>query len=167
MSVAYNAFMRKPPASGAAMTIAASAEPLAPTNLRALRARAQALKPVVWIASTGPTEGVVRELDRALAVHELVKIHAAIDGRKERSWLLQSLCQELGAEPVQTIGKMLIAFRPRPQPAAAPAPVARSRTKSGKQVAKKTPPRRARPSARTRTVSAKPSRRVRRAPPNR
>ncbi|MPZ43716.1 MAG: ribosome assembly RNA-binding protein YhbY [Betaproteobacteria bacterium] len=144
------------------MTIATSAEPLAPRSLRGLRARAHALKPVVWIASTGPTEGVVRELDRALAVHELVKIHAAIDDRKERGRLLQSLCQELGAEPVQTIGKMLVAFRPRPQPAEPPVAKPRAGGRPGKRDGGKAPARRARPAARSRNTSAAASRRVRR-----
>jgi putative YhbY family RNA-binding protein len=113
--------MMKSQPIGAEPPIPAASEPVAAKSLRASRARAHALKPVVWVASTGPTEGVVRELDRALAAHELVKIHAAIDDRKERRRLLQSLCEILDAQPVQTIGKMLVAFRPRPQPTEAPA----------------------------------------------
>ena len=106
-------------------------EPSSARTLRALRARAHAHKPVVWIAATGATEGVVRELDRALAAHELVKIRADIDEREERGRLLQSLCEELGAQPVQTIGKMLVAFRPRPataEPAMARADAAKRAT---------------------------------------
>ena len=134
--------------------------PLTPRSLRTLRARAHALKPVVWIAAGGPTEGVVRELDRALAVHELVKIHAAIDDRGERSRLLQSLCAQLGAEPVQTIGKMLVAFRPRPQSADTRASAPVKRTNSGKQRSGKTSARRARPSARSAQRSPAAPRRV-------
>lgn len=108
--------MPKPPAPAAPMTPAAT-RPLSPGERRALRARAHALKPVVWIAASGPTEGVLRELDRALSAHELVKIRADIGGREERERLLQSLCTALDAQPVQTIGKVLIAFRPRPKAA--------------------------------------------------
>lgn len=81
---------------------------------RALRARAHGLKPVVWIAQAGATPAVLREIDRALTAHELVKLHAAVDGRDAREALLASICTELGAQPVQVIGKMLVAFRPRP-----------------------------------------------------
>ena len=95
-------------------------------SLRELRARAHALKPVVRIGQTGLTEGVQRELDRALSAHELVKIHAAVDDRSERARLLQSLCAQAGATPVQAIGKMLVAFRPRPQPEPEPAPARKS-----------------------------------------
>jgi putative YhbY family RNA-binding protein len=134
---------------GAQAPVPAATEPMAAKDLRALRARAHALKPVVWIGSSGPTEGVVRELDRALAVHELVKIHAAMDDRKERSRLLQSLCEALGAQPVQAIGKMLVAFRARPASTEAPAPQKRTGEARGERRARKSPPKRARASGPT------------------
>jgi putative YhbY family RNA-binding protein len=89
--------------------------PLPPKKLRELRAKAHALKPVVWISQNGVSEGAVREVDRALSAHELIKIHAALDDRLAREALLATLCRGLGADPVQVIGKTLIAFRPRPQ----------------------------------------------------
>ncbi len=106
---------------------ASSPQALSSAGVRMLRARAHALKPVVRIAASGPTEGVVRELDRALRAHELVKIHAASDDREERSRLLLALCEQLGAQPVQTIGKMLVAYRPNPEGEEKPAPARRSR----------------------------------------
>ena len=86
----------------------------------ALRARAHGLKPVVWVAESGITPGAMREIDRALAAHELIKIHAAVEGKAARAALLADVCMTLGAQPVQVIGKMLVAFRHRPE--AAPAP---------------------------------------------
>lgn len=80
-----------------------------------LRARAHGLKPVVWVAESGITPGVMREIDRALAVHELIKIHAPVAGRDARSALLDDICETLGAQPIQVIGKMLIAFRRKPE----------------------------------------------------
>lgn len=80
---------------------------------RALRARAHALKPVVWIAGNGLTPGVIAEVDRALQAHELIKIHTATENRAAREALLQDICSALGAEPVQVIGKTLVAFRAR------------------------------------------------------
>jgi putative YhbY family RNA-binding protein len=147
--------------SDAALPQPAPAPSLTPKDLRALRARAHALKPVVWIASTGATEGVVRELDRALAAHELVKLHAAIDEREERSRLLASLCRTLSAQPVQIIGKMLVAFRPRPQRNEAQSPPAtrgspRKRT-SNERAAKPT-----RPAAQSRVPKPAKSRRKQR-----
>ena len=80
-----------------------------------LRARAHALKPVVWVAESGITQGAMREIDRALNAHELIKIHSAGADRTQRSALLTTICAELNAQPVQVIGKMLVAFRARPE----------------------------------------------------
>lgn len=81
---------------------------------RALRARAHALKPVVMISDSGLSPAVVREIDRALASHELIKIRVFADGHAERAALLAQLCDELGAAAVQHIGKILVVYRPRP-----------------------------------------------------
>jgi len=94
---------------------------LPPKRRRELRARAHALKPVVWVAQSGMSEGAMREVDRALTAHELIKIHAVGGDRQAREALLETLCRALSAEPVQIIGKTLIVFRARapqePQPA--------------------------------------------------
>jgi len=90
--------------------------PFSPKSLRALRAHAHALKPVVWISQDGLSEGALREVERALQSHELIKIHAALDDRAAREALLDSICEQLGAQAVQIIGKMLIAFRRRTEP---------------------------------------------------
>lgn len=98
--------------------------PVPGKTLRELRARAHALKPVVRIAGHGASESVLREIDRSLDVHELIKIHAAVDGRHEREALLGEICEALTASPVQIIGKMLVVFRPRREEPTPP-PVAR------------------------------------------
>ena len=89
--------------------------PLSGKARTALRARAHSLKPVVWIAESGMTEGAMREIDRALAAHELIKIHAAVATRDARAELLATVCSTLNAQPVQVIGKMLVAYRQRPE----------------------------------------------------
>ncbi|MCC7080943.1 MAG: YhbY family RNA-binding protein [Burkholderiales bacterium] len=127
-----------------------------------LRARAHALKPVVWIASSVLTDGVLRELDRALTAHELIKVHAAIDDRNERARLLQALCRQLGAVPVQAIGKMLIAFRPQTRPAQPAASLPQIRAKRVRDARKRPPEKRARSAVSAR--QADPSPRSRRAP---
>lgn len=88
---------------------------LSGADRRALRARAHALKPVVRVAADGLTPGVLAELERALAAHELIKIHAATNDREARQALLVSICEQTNAHPVQIIGKVLVAYRPRPE----------------------------------------------------
>ena len=49
-----------------------------------LRRLAHPLSPVVMLGNAGLTDGVVKELDRALADHELVKVSARV-GERERA----------------------------------------------------------------------------------
>ena len=93
---------------------------LAPAERRALRARAHALNPVVMIGSAGLTGPVLKEIDLALKSHELIKIRMLGNDRDGREDALQRICEALDAGLVQTIGKILVVFRPRPEETAAP-----------------------------------------------
>ena len=86
-----------------------------------LRARAHALSPVVMIGDKGLTDSVVAEVERALAAHELIKVKAATDDREARAAWMAGLCERLGAEPVQSIGKILVIWRENPDKPKAPA----------------------------------------------
>ena len=121
---------------------------LSPTERRSLRARAHPLHPVVSIGAHGLTPSVVHEIDVALAAHELIKIRAHVDDRDAREALLARVCDELGAAPVQHLGKLLIVYRRKPE-AANEAKAARAPTKhrpSGK-TARRPPPRALAPDA--------------------
>jgi RNA-binding protein len=85
---------------------------LPPEARRALRARAHALKPVVMIADSGLTDVVLKEIDRSLAAHELIKIRVFSDDRGLRESQLATICDRLSAAPVQHIGKLLVVWRP-------------------------------------------------------
>lgn len=87
---------------------------LSPSERRNLRAKAHVLEPVVMIGAGGPTSTVVAEIDRGLTAHELIKIRAFSDTRSEREAWLNTICEGLGAAPVQHIGKVLVVFRPAP-----------------------------------------------------
>jgi RNA-binding protein len=88
--------------------------PLTPSERRALRARAHALKPVVLVGHQGLTPSVLHEIDVALAAHELVKVRVSGEDRDEREALLARICAELGCAPVQHLGKILTVWRPKP-----------------------------------------------------
>ena len=79
---------------------------------RDLRALSHHIKPVVWISAAGLSESVIRELDRALKSHELIKIKVAADERETREAMLEEICQRLSAAPVRHIGRMLVIYRP-------------------------------------------------------
>jgi RNA-binding protein len=82
---------------------------------RALRARAHALNPVVAISQNGLSESVLQEIGRSLESHELIKIRVFNDERQVREHYLTTICDQLGAAPVQHIGKLLVVWRPAPE----------------------------------------------------
>ncbi len=85
---------------------------LTPTQRQALKARAHRLRPVVLLGAAGFTEMVLREIDRALAAHQLVKIRVPSDNREERSQIATQAAEKLSAAKVQLIGKTIVLFRP-------------------------------------------------------
>lgn len=91
---------------------------LTTTERRALKARAHALEPTVHVGNGGLTEAVAGEIARSLAAHELIKIRVLGDDREARETILQRVCDELDAAPVQHIGKILVVYRPAPEAAA-------------------------------------------------
>ena len=125
---------------------------LAPSERRALRARAHALKPVVLVGHQGLTPAVLHEIDVALTAHELVKVRAPVDERDEREALLQRICAELGCAPVQHLGRILTVWRPAPpeekkrppEKARKSAPKPRRATPTPKRPAPRAPTRRRR-----------------------
>lgn len=81
-----------------------------------LKGLAHARQPVVIIGDKGLSPAVVKEIERALAAHELIKVKAASSDRDRRETWLRSLCAAVGAAPVQHIGKILVLYRPAPDP---------------------------------------------------
>ena len=87
---------------------------LTPEQCRALRAAAHHLHPVVTVASNGLSDSVVKEIDRSLNAHELIKVKLAGIERPERESLLEEICRRLDCAPVQHIGNTLILWREAP-----------------------------------------------------
>ncbi len=67
------------------------------------------------IGGDGLTPAVLKEIDLALNSHELIKVRVLGDDRMARVAIYDSICEELGAAPVQHIGKLLVLYRPRPE----------------------------------------------------
>ena len=82
---------------------------------RALRARAHALNPVVSISQNGLSDSVLKEISTSLNSHELIKIRVYGDDRALRDGYMTTICEQLGAAPVQQIGKLLVIWRPSPE----------------------------------------------------
>jgi len=86
---------------------------LTPAERSALRSQAHGLSPVVMIGESGLTPAVVKEADTALKAHGLIKVRVFGDDREARVSYYETLCEQLGAAPVQHIGKLLVLYRPK------------------------------------------------------
>ena len=78
-----------------------------------LRSLAHSLDPVVMIGDAGLTDAVLKEIDVSLNAHELIKIRVFGDDRQARLDILESICSQMEAAPIQHIGKLLVIYRPK------------------------------------------------------
>jgi RNA-binding protein len=81
-------------------------------QLRFLRGRAHALKPVIQVGNKGLTAGVLGETRRALADHELIKLRFQAADRAARDALLAELARDTGSALVTRIGHVAVLFKP-------------------------------------------------------
>lgn len=86
---------------------------LTPAERSELRSQAHGLKPVVLIGDAGLTPAVMKEIDAGLNVHGLIKVRVFGDDREARLGMYEAICAELGAAPIQHIGKLLVVYRPK------------------------------------------------------
>jgi RNA-binding protein len=87
---------------------------LTPAERKEKRGEAHHLDPVVLIGAEGLTAAVLKEADAALKAHGLIKVRMFSDSRDDREAALGQLADQLGAAPVQHIGKLLVLWRPLP-----------------------------------------------------
>jgi len=76
-----------------------------------LKSLAHSLKPVILLGQHGLTEGVMAEIELALAHHELIKIKVATEDREQKVLVMDTIVKEVNAEKVQSIGKTLVIYR--------------------------------------------------------
>ncbi|HVC10592.1 MAG TPA: YhbY family RNA-binding protein [Burkholderiales bacterium] len=115
---------------------------LTPARRQALKALAHKLTPVVLIGDKGLTPQVLEEIDRALAVRELIKVRAGTLDRDARAGALAEICAHAGAQAVQHIGKILVIYREKPRvEARPPAPRPRGATRSERRESRSASPR--------------------------
>ena len=86
---------------------------LTPAQRSELRSQAHGLAPVVMIGDSGLTPAVMKEIDASLNAHGLIKIRVLGDDRDARIAHYETMCADLGAAPVQHIGKLLVIYRPK------------------------------------------------------
>ena len=78
-----------------------------------LKGLAHSLEPVVRVGKAGVTPAVVKETNRSLEAHELIKIRIDVDGAADRKEIAEDLARQTGADVAGTIGKLAMLYRPR------------------------------------------------------
>lgn len=91
-------------------------KPLTPAQRQFLKGLAHSRQPVVMIGNQGLTAAVLKEIERGLDAHELIKIKAASDEPDTRRAWLEEICTTTGAASVQQIGKILVIYRAAGKP---------------------------------------------------
>ena len=84
-------------------------------QVRAQRARAHHLKPVVIVGSAGISEPLLAELEQALEQHELIKVRVNAESRAQRDAMIQELCARTGADLIQRVGHVAVVHRKKPE----------------------------------------------------
>ncbi|HQV40835.1 MAG: ribosome assembly RNA-binding protein YhbY [Moraxellaceae bacterium] len=74
------------------------------------------LSPVILTGGSGVTEGVLAETDRALEDHELIKVRVNGEDREERAAAIQMIAARTKSQIVQSIGKVVLLYRPARKP---------------------------------------------------
>lgn len=89
--------------------------PLTKPQITHLRSLAHHLDPVIIIGQNGVSESLLKELNKALDFHELVKVKIAAGEREDRAGIIDELIQQTTSEKVQSIGKTVTLFRRNPK----------------------------------------------------
>lgn len=89
---------------------------ITPQKARHYRSLGHKLKPVVMVAGKGLSDNIYREIDRALADHELIKVSIKVGDRLERGRVCAEICARCQATLVQQIGNIALLYRPAPDP---------------------------------------------------
>lgn len=86
-------------------------------ELRDLKARAQLLRPTVFIGKEGLSDALIRSLNEAFTHEDLVKVKF-VEHKEEKKELAPMLAEKASAQLVMRVGNVAVLFRRKPAPAA-------------------------------------------------
>jgi RNA-binding protein len=95
---------------------------LSEKQLKFLRGRAHALKPIIMMGQKALNAGLIAETRRALQDHELIKLRLPAADRESRNALLAQLVTATDCVLVTRIGHVAVLFKPREQLSRIPLP---------------------------------------------
>ena len=77
-----------------------------------LRSMANTMETILYVGKEGVTDGTVREAYAALEAREIIKGCVNQGAPVSAREALDELCERLGAEPIQCIGRRFVMYRP-------------------------------------------------------
>jgi RNA-binding protein len=87
-----------------------------PSDLRrALRGHGHAMSPIVQVGKAGVTDALVKQVNQALADHELIKVKIGAECPADRHEVADRLDREPGVDIVQIVGRVLLVYKRHPQ----------------------------------------------------
>ena len=84
---------------------------LCPALKKSLKIKAHALKPVILIGQHGLSATLLKELNLALAHHELIKVKLPESLRDERAALTEAILEQSQAHLVQSMGRIITLYK--------------------------------------------------------
>jgi RNA-binding protein len=81
---------------------------------RALRGHGHAMSAIVQIGKSGVTDAVVKQVEQALADHELIKVKIGGECPADRFEVADRLGGEPGINVVQMVGRVLLLYKRHP-----------------------------------------------------
>lgn len=88
-------------------------EPLTNSQIRKFKAAAQLMNPQLKIGKAGLSDGFIKEVNIALAQHELVKIKF-VEFKEQKKELAPQLAEKTGSHLVMRVGNVMVLHRPKP-----------------------------------------------------
>ena len=81
---------------------------------RALRGHGHALSAIVQVGKNGVTPAVLKQVEQALADHELVKVKVDADSPDDRFAAADQLAAQPGVNVVQVLGRAILIYKRHP-----------------------------------------------------
>lgn len=82
---------------------------------RALRGHGHGMSPLVQVGKAGVTEAVVKQVNQALADHELIKVKVGGECPEDRLQVADRLDREPGVDVVQIVGRVILLYKRHPR----------------------------------------------------
>jgi RNA-binding protein len=89
---------------------------LSQSQKKQFRSIGHQLNPIVTVGDKGLNENVVKELERALEDHELIKVKLPAGDRENKKTLITEICDQCACTAVQSVGNVALIYRAAKKP---------------------------------------------------